>query len=138
MTIESTNRVYRNDFYGTFTFDDRDAAIVAEREAELNKREGFRLGDWVRFADDRLRRISHIWPDGVQTSDGGSYYLGNGYVSMSGSLYRTVPNESLTLTDETRPGWVWIFHHDMHVAHNGVDVQIPFRVYTCNLPAPTS
>ena len=123
--------------------DERDEAILAQRVAALDAVEGPRVGDFVRFADGVERRISYIWPEAwddettssVQTSDGGSYYLGDGYVSMSGSLYTGVHGRTLTLTDEQREGSVWFFHHNQHVAHNGVDVMIPFRVFTCSLPS---
>ena len=56
----------------------------------------------------------------IQTSDGGSFYLGDGYCAFSGSLYDGIPADTLTLTGETREGRVWWFHHDYHTAHNGV------------------
>jgi hypothetical protein len=46
-----------------------------------------------------------------------------------------VPSDSLTLTDERLPGRFWFFHHDHWTAHNGVDVEIPCRVYECDRPA---
>lgn len=118
-------------------YDERDRAIVASRTALLDEVPGPREGDYVRFADGTERRVSHVWPadwgsNTIQTSDGGSWYLGNGYCSFSGSLYTGVPPESLTLTDETRAGSVWIFHHDYACAGNGVPVSIPFRVYQCS------
>lgn len=119
-------------------FDERDAEILAERVEAFNARQGPRVGDYVRFADDVTRRISHVWRDehdaafSVQTSNGGSYYLGKGYVSMSGSLFGGVKPETLTLTEETRDGAVWFFHHDWHTAHNGVDTVATFRVFTCS------
>lgn len=122
--------------------DPRNVEIIERRVAKLDAREGPRVGDYVRFADGTLRRCSYHWSDdagwdgGMQTSDGGSFYLGEGYVSMSGSLYSCVPTDSLKPTDETRPGSVWIFNHDMHRAHNGFNFEIPFRVFTCDLPAP--
>lgn len=116
--------------------DPRDLAILAARVEKYNTRPGARVGDYVRFADGVLRRISHHWGDSVQTSDSGSYYLGNGYVSMSGSLFHSVPIETLTLTDEELPGWVWIFHHDYPTADGGVSAHPPFRVFTCALTAP--
>jgi hypothetical protein len=116
--------------------DPRDLDIRAKRQAALDAKDGLRVGDWVEFSDQVVRRISHIWPDGVQTSDSGSFYLGEGFVSMSGSLYSMVPKSSLTKTDQTRDGSVWFFHHDYATAHNGVQTSILFRVYTCSLPAP--
>lgn len=116
--------------------DERDTAILAERTATLNEVEGPRVGDWVRFADGTERRISYIWSwddkqQSIQTSAGGSYYLGNGYVSMSGSLYQGIKPETLTLTDELKDGNVWFFHHDWHRAGGAVHATVPFRVFTC-------
>jgi hypothetical protein len=123
-------------------FDERDAAIVATRTASLDELDGPRVGDYVRFADGTERRISYATPaewlpevDSIQTSDGGSWYLGDGYVSFSGGLHPGVERASLTLTDETQRGSVWIFHHDYATAHNGVNASIPFRVYECSLEA---
>jgi hypothetical protein len=120
------------------SFDIEDARIVAERFALLNQQEGPRNGDFVDFADGVTRRVSHVygpdWKDmaGVQTSDGGSWYLDEGWCSFSGSLYGVVKMTTLTLTDKLRPGLCWIFHHNYHTAHNGVDVEISFRVYKCS------
>jgi hypothetical protein len=116
--------------------DARDQEILAGRVEKLNEQEGVRVGDYVLFADVVLRRVSYDWGDSVQTSDGGSYYLGNGYVSMSGSLYTSVPKESLHLTEEVLEGDVWFFHHDWRTAHNGISALVKFRVFTCSLPAP--
>lgn len=118
----------------TAELDERDRVILDERTAALDKHPGIRVGDFVRFADGATRRVSYLWPHGAQTSDGGSYYLGHGYVSMSGSLYSPVKLDTLTLTRETRPGAVWFFHHDHFTAHNGVHANIPFRLYECSLP----
>jgi len=117
------------------TLDTRDAAILAERVTTLDKQTGPRVGDYVRFADGTVRRISYDWGDSLQTSAGGSYYLGNGYVSMSGSLYSGVPAETLTDTGERKDGRVWFFHHDYHTAGGGIDVVTSFRVYACTLEA---
>lgn len=122
--------------------DERDTAILAERCVAYDQIPGPRNGDYVIFADDVTRRISYIWRDengtvlSIQTSDGGSYYLGNGYVSMSGSLYSGVKPETLTPTEETRDGSIWFFHHDWHTAGNGIDTVIWFRVFRCSEPAP--
>jgi hypothetical protein len=118
--------------------DSRDEAILDRRISLLNQNDQPRVGDFVRFADGTLRRISFITPldwmpecDSVQTSDGGSWYLGNGYASFSGGLYGGVKRETLTLTDERKLGSCWIFHHDYAQAGNGVDVKILWRVYDC-------
>lgn len=104
---------------------------------------GPRVGDYVIFNDDVTRRISYVYGDdwevdmqGVQTSDGGSWYFGLGYCDFSGSLYQVVKTKTLTLTDEIRLGSVWMFHHGSHTAGNGISFQIPFRVYKCSENAP--
>lgn len=125
--------------------DERDRQIMRERRDSIELIEGPRVGDYVEFADGITRRVSHVWSTedwgdtaGVQTSDGGSFYLGNGYVSFSGSLCTLVRMGTLTLTNERRPGRAWFFHHDWAMRDNGVDVTIPFRVYRCTESAPRS
>ena len=123
------------------TSDERDVAIVQARMNEMDARQDPRVGDYVRFASGELHRISYHWTDGegwdggVQTSEGGSFYLGKGYCDFSGSLHPCVPTDSLSLTDERKAGAVWIFHHDHHTAHNGVTFAPDFRVYACELNA---
>jgi len=122
-----------------------DELIIAKREARLNRVTEPRCGDYVIFADGIERQISHVYDktwnemSGVQTTDGkygASFYLGDGYVEFSGGLYPSVKMDTLTLTKETKPGIVWIFHHDFHTAGWGVYSEIRFRVYTCSENAP--
>ncbi len=123
----------------TLVFDERDAEIVARRAAAMSLNTRPQSGDWVIFADGTERRVSHVWDwaaddDGpalysIQTSDGGSWYLGDGNASFSGSLHPGTPGETFTDTGETRPGSVWVFHHDIHRAHNGVGAMVEFRVW---------
>lgn len=129
--------------------DERDQQILADRQLAYDAIEGPRVGDFVRFADGVERRISYIWRigagdgfwvrpadyDRIQTSDSGSYHLGDGYVSMSGGLHPAIPANTLSETDETKPGPCWFFHHDLARAHNGVDVLATFRVFTCSREA---
>lgn len=110
-------------------FDERDQAILDERVTAWNKRTGPRVGDWIRFADGMVCQVSHLWPGSAQYTYGGSFYLGDGYQSYSGGLESGIPLESLTLTDETKPGTVWFFHHDFHTGHNGVNATVECRVY---------
>lgn len=98
-------------------------------------------------------------PETIQTSDGGSFHLSGrslfdlpgererhhlqprpavepwAALSMSGSLYRGIPAESCTLTDETRDLSVWFFHHDHTRAHNAVHATIPVRVFVSTAEA---
>jgi hypothetical protein len=125
--------------------DDRDQAIVDQRMRLMDTRPGPRVGDFVIFAHGVERRISYHWKDdegwdgGVQTSDTEDtmgFYLGREGMSFSGGLHSSVPVESLTLNEETRPGRAWIFHHDQHMAHNGVDFAVPLRVFVSSEEAP--
>lgn len=122
----------------TDVLDERDQATRDARLASLDAVDAPRCGDFVDFTDGTLRRISYIWPEGCQTTDAssGHYYLGDGYVSMSGGLCPCVPTRSLEHTDETRDGAVWFFHHDWWTAGGGVDFVVPFRVYRCALEPP--
>jgi len=129
----------------TTEVDDRDAAIILARAQKLLSNNEPQVGDWVIFSDGTERRISHVWgecgpnaEDLLQTSVGGHFYMGDGYVSYSGSLFRGISSDTLTDTNETRQGAVWIFHHDYHTAHNahnGIDVMVPFRVWTTTAEA---
>lgn len=122
------------------TLDAKDQAILARRDGlYFNEKSGPKVGDYVDFANGVTRRVSHVWElDGglaVQTSAGGSWYLGEGYCSFSGGLYRAVAGTTLTYTGTNRAGAVWFFHHDLHTAHNGVYATMPFAVYQCSLDA---
>jgi hypothetical protein len=113
------------------TLDDRDEAIIAERIAARDSRLGPQVGDYA-IVDGEERRISYIWPDGdgvIQTSRGGSWYLGEYGASFSGSLEPGIDGGRFVETLETRPGSFWIFHHDYTMAHNGVHFEAPCRVW---------
>jgi hypothetical protein len=122
------------------TLDDKDAQIVQRRSDTLIAQSEPDVGDFVIFADGVERRISHVWnwedDHDIQTSDGGSWYLGEGYCSFSGGLFTSVKASTLVNTGTTRPGSVWIFHHDFATAHNGIDTQIEFKVWKCGEVAP--
>lgn len=115
--------------------DDRDRAILEDRENAWNKRKGPRVGDWIRFADGSELQISHLWDyeeievKKAQYTYGGSFYLGSDYQSFSGGLEPGIPLDSLVLTPESKPGNVWFFHHNQARAHNGVNATVACRVY---------
>lgn len=130
----------------TPTIDARDETILAERTAALNEVDGPRCGDYLRMPDGELLRVAHVYPGDwdawhdVQPNcprhgGEGSFYLGRGYISYSGSLDPVIQAYRLTLSDETRAGSCWFFHHDYHAASNGVTVAIPFRIYDVAPPA---
>lgn len=111
--------------------DARNAEIAAETQAAWDARTGKpRVGDFVIMPNSTLRRCSHGWDDGMQTSDGGSFHISrSGTASMSGSLYPSQLWEYFKETDEVRPGRFWFFSHGMAGAGRGVDVHLPCRVY---------
>lgn len=111
-------------------FDARDEEIKQARLALFNAIQGPRVGDFVRMPDGSLHRFSHQWPDGFQTSTSGSFHLSeSGYMSFSGGLDPTIPNDRIRETNETKNGFFWFFHHGYMQAHNGVETMAPFRVY---------
>ena len=65
----------------------------------------------------------------VITTPGGSFYLGNGYMSYSGGLDPAIDKNLLIETAELREGSCWFFHHNESMAHNGVQAIIQCRVY---------
>ena len=116
-------------------FDDRDQDILDKRQSAYLERTGPQVGHWVHFADGAVRRISHIWDWGepsevsIQTSNGGSFYLGNGYMQFSGSLYSGIPGSTFKRTDKFKVGSAWFFHHNDACAHNGVGVMVKCAVW---------
>lgn len=121
--------------------DERDKAMLHQRIRAWNGRSGPRVGDYVRFSDGVLHRFSYHWRDGegwdggIQTSKGGSFHFGDGYMSFSGGLDPCIPTETITPTAETMRGAVWFFHHGYAHAHSAVYARIPCRVYETALPS---
>jgi hypothetical protein len=110
------------------TLDDCEKAIIALRVAAFDPTGGPCVGEYVRFADGVMRRISYVWPERVQISDSGSFYLDEGYMSFSGSLYPFVPTKTLTLAEETREASVWFFYHDYWTPPKDIYATVPVRV----------
>jgi hypothetical protein len=116
------------------TFDERDAEILREREAEWNKRQGPRVGDFVIMPNNEVRRFTYDWGDDIQTthpkfSGDVSFYFSGDCMSFSGSLDHALPKSAMVDTGETRPGRAWFFHHNESGAHRGVYFWIDCRVY---------
>jgi hypothetical protein len=116
--------------------DDRDKTILTVRAAAFHRAEGPCVGDYIDFADGVTRRIAYLCPDGVQTSDNGSFYLGNSGMSCYGSLYTPAPPETLILAEGMRDASAWFFHHDHWTAHNAVHVRVLARVWASTTKAP--
>jgi hypothetical protein len=110
--------------------DDHDREIAIERLTRWDRDPDPRIGDYVILSDGSYVRFAHIWDDVLQTTDCGSFYLGNGYVSMSGGLDPGVPPEQVVLTPEKKPGYFWFFHHNAPMGGGGVGLEAMCRVYT--------
>ena len=110
------------------TIDDRDEKILSDRLEKYNARDEAKVGEYLQYKDTFLR-FSHNWGESIQTSQGGSYYLGEGYLSMSGRLNSGVDKNLLELTPEHKTGSCWFFHHDYRTAGGGVHFQVEFRVW---------
>jgi len=114
------------------TFDERDAEILREKQAERDAVAGPRVGDFVRFpGEDEPRRFSYDWGEDIQTAMPrmGSIYLFGACASFSGSLQPAIPKAGLRDTGEAMEGRFWFFHHGFAGAGCGVDFTIPCRVY---------
>lgn len=113
--------------------DDRDNAIRQRRIARWNEREGPRVGDWCIMLDGTMRRFTYDWGDRIQTTCARNndeiFYLGDGYMSFSGSLDPAIPKEKLVDTWTMKEGNAWFFHHGYPAASNGVYCRVPCRVY---------
>jgi len=116
--------------------DPEDNEILKKRLTALNENPGPRVGDFVFMkGEDKPRRFTYDWGEGIQTTDygaGGSFYLGDGYVSFSGGLSPSIDKKALLNSGQTRLGRVWFFHHNYACADNGVETEIPFRVFVQN------
>jgi hypothetical protein len=106
--------------------------ILKERIEAYNKKEGLRVGDYVIDLDGTVSRVTHIYSDGDFQAGGskeGSFYLGNGYCSYSGSLNSCKDIKKAIYTGKKLNGSIWFFSNDIAEAHNGVYFEMPFRVF---------
>ncbi len=116
---------------------ERDREIVRCRMVANHAHQGPQTGDFVRFSDGVLRRISYVWPQHFQTSTDGFYHLlDSGGVSMGGSHYLEVSLSTLSPTDELLEGKAWIARDESRDTNSSVTFKAPFRVYRCSEPAP--
>ena len=115
--------------------DNHDEKILLEQIALWDKRRGPRVGDWCLLLDGTARRFTHDWGDFLQTTTepagkfGASFYFGKGYMEFSGGLDRAINAAEFELTEETRDGSCWFFHHGEARAYNGIQTNVPCRVY---------
>ena len=117
------------------TFND---TILKNRMEKLNEKKGARNGDFLKLPNGKYTRFTHDWGDSLQTGclrianesgNCGSFYLGSGSMSYSGSLDPAIDRSKLKLTDEIKLGRVWFFNNGEARAHNGIDFDVPLRVF---------
>jgi len=123
--------------YQPWAADDKAAAdqenqlILANRQVQLDRVEGIKVGDSV-IDGDKTLRAAHDWGDSVQLTDGtygASFYLSDGYVTFSGGLNPGIDKSRFIATNETRKGPVWFFSQNCVMAHNGFHTEAMFRVW---------
>lgn len=114
--------------------------ILENRVALYNQRSGARVGDYLQLPHGELTRFTHDWGDSIQTggSDGGSYYIGNGYLSYSGGLDSGVQKKDIRKTNKTKSGSVWFFDGDVSGANRGVYFNVEFRIFKLKKDADLS
>ena len=117
--------------------DERNQAILARNIAAYNEIKGPRVGDFLelprisKHQKHDITRFTAGWDDHIQTgrSCDGSFHLGNGYVSFSGSLEPGVQRDDIVATDHVRRGSCWFFRDDYPGAGRGLYTQAEFRVF---------
>jgi len=118
---------------------ERDTAILAERQAQFLARKAPKAGDVIRFNDGKTARMAHVWADSIQPTisiRSGCFYLGGSYMEYSGGLESGIPMDKFTRTEETTEAPAWFFRNDHATAHNGIDVLVQCPVWECDAPAP--
>jgi hypothetical protein len=89
-----------------------------------------RVGDYVIMPDGSYERAAYVWPEGIQTCKSGSFHIGIGGASMSGSLNPVIPNKKFKiLSEERKEGAFWFFHHGNQCASNAVGLKTGCRVF---------
>jgi len=115
-------------------FDTRDLEILTERTHLREQRADPLVGDFVDFADGHFERVSHVWPEWLQTTEVGSFHLcGTGNGSFSGGLCPFwIRKDHFRDSGTKRLGEFWFFHPGRWMAHNWVECQAPCRVWNCD------
>jgi len=111
--------------------DEKNTAILKDREAKYNKKAGPRVGDFLKLPDGTYTRFTYDWGDSIQTGGASrSFYLGNGYISYSGGLDPGIEKSDVKLLKIKKYGLVWFFKDDWQRAGGGIDAKMAFRVFT--------
>ena len=116
------------------TLDAHNLAILGTIMTRQHQRTHPGVGDWLRFTDGSLRRISHDWGDevqhGIQHSKDGSFHLSqSGHVDFSGGLEPGIDRTVLQPDTAQREARFWIWDHGHAGAGRGVHITIPTPVW---------
>lgn len=106
--------------------------ILAKHLTKFNEIEGPRVGDYVKLKDGNYKRFCSQWIDGFQvtpTETSGSFNIDSGACCYSGTLEPSVKKEKIKFTWTYKLGRVWFFKDGIPAAHQGIDAEIPLRVY---------
>ena len=133
MESSSFIRIFRID-YDEFNRpvdpDEIDHNNVTKKLILFNRSPDPRVGDYVIVPDGTYERFSYFHEGiGLQTTTGGSFFLGDGAASYSGGLKSVISLKNLERTRERKPGIFWAFHHNDMRAHNGIGIEAVCRVY---------
>lgn len=107
---------------------EKNLSILRRNMKAYDEREGPRVGDFLELPYGMMTRFTHAWDDGIQLG-WGSFYLGEGYCSYSGSLEPSIPYEAILPTDKKEMGAVWFFHQGSSGGGRGVYFKAAFRVF---------
>jgi len=106
--------------------------IALRRFVNFSKAKGPRVGDIVKYPDGMHTRFTKNWGDTFQTSSRnytGTFYLGEDYPVYSGGFEPPIRLDLL----KRKPGHeleiFWFFKNGTRRAHNGIDIQLPVRIY---------
>jgi len=113
------------------TFDDKDAGLLAERQAARDARAASStlplVGDLVDMPDGSSRRVTRVGSASIQLTQPGfdaRFYIDRGGLcDFSGALDFGHPLDAFTAAGRGLAR-VWFFHHGEVRAHNGVDAEL--------------
>ena len=110
---------------------DRNLIILKEKQDLFLKDNRLKQGVFLKMPDGEYLRITHYFGDGVQTAKEfeGSYYLGEGTMSYSGSLDPIIKTENIRPTNETKIGHCWFFADRHSGGAKGIQCEILCPVF---------
>lgn len=106
--------------------------VLAKWLTKFNDRQGPRVGDFVKLPSGDVRRFTHDWGEEIQITPAnclGSFNIDGGLCDYSGSLDPGIKKEFLRFTHTYKLGRVWFFKDGIAAAHQGIDADIPCRVF---------